>query len=96
MFLDLNSRVKSLHPTSDQYLHKAERSFPSSVSILTSFANGHFSKVVIDTVSFLPPDFFLLSLAGKERIKSFFRKYYTINLKDICLSSSIKTFTLYT
>ena len=33
-------------------LHKAERAFLSSVSILKSFANGHLLKVVIVTVSF--------------------------------------------
>ena len=33
-------------------LHKVERAFLSSVSILKSFANGHLLKVVIVTVSF--------------------------------------------
>ena len=54
----------------ERYLHKAERTLPSSVSILKSFANGHFLKVVIDTVSFLPSDIFLLGSGGKESIKS--------------------------
>ena len=52
MFLELASRMKS-YSTSEQYLRKAERAFPSSVSILKSFANGHFLEVVIDTLSFL-------------------------------------------
>ena len=33
-------------------LHKAERTFLYSFSILKSFVNGHFLKVVIDAVSF--------------------------------------------
>ena len=44
MFLDLASCMKSLYSTSEQYLHKAERTFPSSVSFLKSFANGHCFK----------------------------------------------------
>ena len=71
MFLDLASRMKSLYSTSVQHLLKAERSFPSSVSILKSFANGHFLKVVIDTVSSYHRAYFLLGRGGKERIKSF-------------------------
>ena len=52
MFLDLASCMKLLYFTSEQYLHKAERAFPYSVSILKSFVNGHFLKVVINMVSF--------------------------------------------
>ena len=62
--------MKSLYSTSERYLHKAERTFPSSISILKSFANCHFLKVEIDTVSFLPLDIFLLGVGGKERIES--------------------------
>ena len=58
MFLDLASCMKSLYSISQQYLHKAERTFPSSVSILKSFANGHFLKVAINTVSLLSSDIF--------------------------------------
>ena len=41
MFPDLASSVKSLYSTSEQYWHKAEKTFPSLVEIM-SFENGHF------------------------------------------------------
>ena len=52
MFLGLASRIKSLYSASEQYLHQAERTFPSSVLILKSFTKGRFLKVMIDTDSF--------------------------------------------
>ena len=50
--------MQSLYSTLEHYLHKANGTFPSLVSILKSFSNGHFLKVVIDTVSFLPSGIF--------------------------------------
>ena len=52
MFLNLASCMKLLFFILEQYLHKADRTFLSSASILKSFANGHFLKVVIDIYSF--------------------------------------------
>ena len=55
MFLNLASHMKLLllHKYYHKLvLHKEEITFTSSVSILKSFANDHFLKVVIDTVSF--------------------------------------------
>ena len=52
------SHMQSLYSTLEHYLHKANRTFLSLVSILKSFVNGHFLKVVIDMVSFLPSDIF--------------------------------------
>ena len=40
--------MKLLYSTSEQYLHKAERTLPSSLLILRSFRNDHYLKVVID------------------------------------------------
>ena len=71
------SRMQSLHSTSEQYLHKADRTFPSSVSILKTFANGHFLKVVMDTVSFLPSDIFSSGSLSKRNSKVL-RKYYIL------------------
>ena len=67
MFLDLASRIKSLHSTLEQYLQKTERNLPSLVSILNSFANGHFLKVVIDKVSFLPSGIIFSSGSWRNR-----------------------------
>ena len=53
-----SSCMQLLYSTLEQYLHKADRTFLSSVSILKSFADGHFLKVIIDTVSFLQLDIF--------------------------------------
>ena len=55
-------------PLQKIYLDRAERTFPPSVSILKSFANGNFLKLVIDMVFFLPQIYFLLGVGGKERI----------------------------
>ena len=95
MFLDHASHMKSLYSTSEQYfLKQRERTFPSFVSILKSFTNGHFLKVVIDQCLSNHRTYILLGLRGKERVKSFVCKHYIINLKNICLSSYINTFTL--
>ena len=51
VFLNLASCMKLLSFTLEQYLHKADRTFLSSASVLKSFANGHFLKVVIDIYS---------------------------------------------
>ena len=48
--------MKLLYSTSEQYLHKAERTLPSLLLILRSFRNGHYLKVVIDGDRY---DFFL-------------------------------------
>ena len=72
MFLDHASHMKSLYSTSEQYcLKQRERTFPSFVSILKSFTNGHFLKVVIDWFLSNHRTYILLGLRGKERIKSF-------------------------
>ena len=63
----------------------------SAVSILKSFANSHILKVVIDMVSFLPSDIFSSGSQSKRENKVP-HKYCMINLKNICLSPSIKTF----
>ena len=94
MFLDLASCMKSLYSISQQYLHKAERTFPSSVSILKSFANGHFLKVAINTVSLLSSDIFSPK-SWRERNNQVPCKYYNKLEKYLSLSIYIKTL-LYT
>ena len=44
MFLDLASHMKSMYSTLELYLHRAGRTFPSSVSVLNSCANEPFFK----------------------------------------------------
>ena len=44
MFLDLASHMKSMYSTLELYLHRTGRTFPSSVSVLNSFANEPFFK----------------------------------------------------
>ena len=59
--------MQSLYSTSKQYLHKADRTFPSLDLILKSFANGHFLKVMTDTVSFSPLDIFIFFWVFEEK-----------------------------
>ena len=92
MLLDLSSHMKSLYFTLKQYLHKVERTVPSLVSILKLFANGHFLKAVIDRASVLPLLIFSSGSQSKRK-NQVPRKYYMINMKNICLSPSKKTFT---
>ena len=75
--------------------NSAVRTFPSSVSVLKSFASGCFLKVVLDMVSFLLSDIFS-SETQRKKMNKVPHKYYIIDLKNICLSPSITTFTLYT
>ena len=86
MFLDLAPRMKSLYSNLEQYLHRAGRTFPSSVSVLNSFADEHF-------FSFLQSDIFSRG-SRRKRKNQVPPKYYIINLKNICRFSSIKTFSL--
>ena len=77
MFLDLASPMKSLYSTSQQYLHKTERTFPSSVSFLKSFANGYFFR---DTWS-------IRFLSNNQKKKEWSPLLILYNkLEEICLS----------
>ena len=80
MFLDLESRMKSMYSTSEQYVLKAERTFSSWISILKSFANSHFLKVVIGTVSFLPSDIFFFWVSEEKKELSFSQTVFNKDL----------------
>ena len=91
MFLDLASRMKSLHSASEIYLHRAERASPTLVSILKSFVYGNFLKVLIDMVSFLPSDIWCEYTRDRTCLKSKINANLFIN-KSVCRFKYINKF----
>ena len=92
ILVKLASRMKPLHFTSEQYLHKAERISPSSVSVLKVICEWPFFKSGDRYSEFLTIGHisFEVSEEGKELSPS----QVQYNKHGKYMSLSIKTFTL--